>query len=102
EKQLDFWHTVATRPLVSNDEALHGLLLYVNGKDDAGNYADRVAKLKSMHLLPASFNQPADQALQRGTLAVPLAKYLKVRGGLTMHLAADSPRYATRELEYRG
>src|SRR5205809_293793 len=31
QMQLDFWHEVATRLMISNDEAFHGLLLYVDG-----------------------------------------------------------------------
>lgn len=102
DAQLDFWHALATKPLVSNDEAFHGLLLYLDGKDRATTYEQRVAALKSRKLLPATFQQPGDRALTRGTLAVPLAKVLNFRGGLTMRLAGASPRYATRELEYRG
>src|SRR5688572_18124489 len=40
ERQLDFWHTLAVKPLVSNDEAFHALLLYIDGKDDAQTYSD--------------------------------------------------------------
>ena len=101
QKQLDYWHEVATKSLVSNDEAFHGLLLYIDGKDDAANYNDRVASLKSRGFLPKSFNRGRDDALERGTVAVALAKHLNLHGGLTMHLLGISPRYATRELEYR-
>jgi hypothetical protein len=100
--QLDYWHELAVKPLISNDEALHGLLLYLDDADAATSYDQRVTTLKSRHLLPANFNQPADQALTRGTLAVPIAKILNYKGGLTVHLTGFSPRYATRELEYRG
>lgn len=102
EQQLDFWHEVATRNLVSNDEAFHGLLLYLDGKDAATSYEARVATLRSRGLLPGGFSQPGNQALQRGTLAVALVKTLKIQGGLTMRLFGNSAHYATRELDYRG
>ena len=102
QQQLDYWHEVASKPLVSNDEAFHGLLLYLDGKDDATTYDQRVATLKSRDFLPTNFNRTASDALDRGTVAVALAKHLGLRGGLTMRLTGVTPRYATRELEYRG
>src|SRR5687768_10395503 len=81
QQQLDYWHEVATKPLISNDEAFHGLLLYLDGKDDATTYDQRVAALNWRGLLPKNFDKPAAAALERGTLAVPLAKHLGLRGG---------------------
>ena len=102
QQQLDYWHEVATKPLISNDEAFHGLLLYLDGKDDANAYDQRVATLRSRGFLPKHFSRGANEVLERGTLAVALAKHLNLRGGLTMRLTGVTPRYATRELEYRG
>src|SRR5689334_20102419 len=68
--QMDFWHELAAQKLTSNDEAFHGLLLYLDGKDDAKDYAGRVATLKSRKMLPADFGRPADEAVTRGTLSV--------------------------------
>src|ERR1700722_8351976 len=34
DAQLSFWHELAERHLTSNDDAFHGLLLYLDGKDD--------------------------------------------------------------------
>ncbi len=100
DTQLDFWHHLATRSLVSNDEAFHGMLLYLDGKDDAQGFAQRTQTLKSRRLIPANFNRPADEALQRGTLAYSIARTLNIKGGLTVRLTGLSPRYAIRELEY--
>ena len=102
DKQLDFWHEIATKNLISNDEAFHGILLYLDGKDDATTYEQRVATLKSRGYLPQSFDQGEIRAVERGTVAVPIAKSLKLKGGLTMRLTGGmSPRYAMRELVYR-
>src|SRR5437660_11795959 len=51
DAQMEFWHTLASRKLTSNDEAFHGLLLYLDGRDEAGAYADRVKLLKSRRML---------------------------------------------------
>src|SRR3982751_4788532 len=68
DAQMEFWHTLANQPLTSNDEAFHGLLLYLDSQDPAADYAGRVQVLKERGLLDRTFDQPADQAVQRGTL----------------------------------
>src|SRR6266705_5622722 len=64
DSQLEFWHTLATRPVTSNDEAFHGLLLYADGQDPAKDYNGRLSTLKSRKMLPANFERPADQAAE--------------------------------------
>ena len=54
--QLEFWHALTDEPVASNDQAFHGMLLYLDGKDDASNYAERVQSMKSRRLLPSSNN----------------------------------------------
>lgn len=101
QTQLDFWHELADRPLTCNDEAFHGLLLYLDGQDSAADYAGRVQLLKSRGLLPARFDRTAEQAVTRGTLAVAIAKALNIKGGLMNRLSGGTcPRYATRELVF--
>ena len=100
ETQLDFWHTLASRPLTSNDEAFHGLLLYMDGEDKAGGYGQRVQVLKERKMLPRSFAGPADLAVSRGDLAVGVCRLLEIRGGLMMRLTGVHPRYAVKELEF--
>jgi hypothetical protein len=102
ETQLEFWHSLAEQPVTSNDDAFHGLLLFLDGTDPASDYAGRVAALKERRYLPAGFDQPAEQAVSRGTLAVALARVLEVRGGIMMSLTGKTPRYATKELVFLG
>lgn len=100
EKQMEFWHTLAEQPVTSNDDAFHALLIFVDGEDASPDYAARVAKLKEKKLLRDSFNQPANQAADRGTYAVALSRALKIRGGVVMSIIGATPRYATKELEF--
>jgi hypothetical protein len=97
-QQMEFWHELAARPVACNDEAFHGLLLYVDPNAGAADYAARTAALKQRGLLPATFDEPADRAVGRGTVAVIVANRLKVKGGLMRRALPDSPRYAIREL----
>ena len=100
DAQVDFWHALNDEPVTSNDEAFHGLLLYMDGKDDSADYAARVANLKSRNMLPASFNEPAEQGVRRGTVAVALMRLLNNKGGVTVHVVGPLPRYAVRELMF--
>src|SRR3954447_21434803 len=67
-QQLEFWHSLTTEPITTNDQAFHGLLLYVDGKDDSADYASRVRTLKQRQMLPAGFDEPATAPATRGTL----------------------------------
>jgi hypothetical protein len=99
---LDFWHELANRPVTCNDDAFHGLILYLDQTDPSADYSARVQTLKSRHLIPQAFNGPADDAVTRGTLAVAISSALNIKGGMMMHLSPDCARYATRELVYEG
>jgi len=101
QSRVAFWHTLAERPVVSNDEAWHGLLLLVDDQDPAEDYAGRVEQLKSRDMLPAGFDRPADEAVRRGDLAIAICRILKINGGVIMRIIGPIPRYATRELVYR-
>jgi len=98
--QMEFWHRLVDRKLTSNDEAFHGLLLFLDGEDPAEDYTARVTILKERNLLSEDFDEPADAAVRRGSLAVAIAHALRIRGGLTMRIFGPTPRYATRELQY--
>jgi hypothetical protein len=57
-------------------------------------------------MIPADFNEPADAAVQRGTVAVAMCQTLGIKGGLTMRVLdpvfGTIPRYAVRELQFKG
>jgi len=102
DAQLSFWHELASHHLTSNDDAFHGILLDLDGHDKSANYAQRVTTLKSRGMLKASFDEPADTAIERGTMATIVVKVLGIHGGWAMHVFGDTQRYALRELVYLG
>jgi hypothetical protein len=102
DAQINFWHSLADEPVCSNDAAFHGLLLYFDNTDNSADYPARVALLKSRGMLLSGFDQPADAAIQRGTLAVALCRALQIKGGATMRVLGPTDRYALRELQFMG
>lgn len=102
DTQMEFWHALAQTPITSNDDAFHGLLLYLDNKDDCADYPARVASLKSRGMLPDSFDRHANESVTRGNLAVAIVRIVQIKGGVMMRLTGAGPRYATRELVYEG
>lgn len=100
DAQMKYWHELTDEPVTTNDQAFHGLLLYMDQKDDSADYAARVATLKSRKMLPQNFNEPATAAVRRGTVAVAIMRLLKEHGGVTTTLLGPIPRYAVRELMF--
>ena len=100
ETQIEFWHRLAEQSVTSNDDAFHGLLMFLEGDDPAEDYAGRVSVLRRRGMLPGGFDQPANQAVERGTLAVAIVKALKIDGGVMLRLFGPTPRYAVRELVF--
>ena len=70
--ELEFWHTLPGRSAVTNNEGLHGLLLLIDGQDAATTYEERTDLLKQRGWMDTDFSEPADMAMQRGTLAKAL------------------------------
>jgi hypothetical protein len=102
DSRMDFWHTLATDRICSNDEAFHGLLLYIDQADKAKNFDERVKLMKYLGMLPDGFDGKAKEAVTRGTVAVAVVKVLEIKGGIILHVFPKSERYATRELVFEG
>lgn len=96
--ELDFWQGLETQPLLSNHDALHGLLLLADGKDDVGGFADRLTEARRRGWLGATAPLDSDGAATVGLVSVALCEVLKIDGGLTMKVLGSSQRYCTRAL----
>lgn len=102
DKQLEFWHSLPGRSAVSNNEGLHGLILFIDGQDPNETYEARVSYAKEKGWLPGHFNEPGEMVMQRGTLARAIAKGVDIKGGVMMRVTGGNARYAARELQYMG
>ncbi|MFM9957080.1 MAG: hypothetical protein ACKVZJ_03325 [Phycisphaerales bacterium] len=100
--QLDFWHSLPGKSAVSNNEGLHGLILFADGTDPSTNYDERVALAKERGWVSQSFNEPGDLVMQRGTLAKAVTVATGIKGGVMMQITNSHGRYAARELQYLG
>jgi hypothetical protein len=99
---LDFWDSLETQPVTTNDDALHGLLLLVRQDPPAETWEARVGAAKERGWLSEETTLKANESAQMGFIAVCLCDILDVQGGLSMRLFGQIPRYSTRELVHMG
>lgn len=100
EDELDFLSDVNEMTAVTNNDALHGLLIFADGKDESTTYDERLALAKSRKWVPSGFDRPANESASVGWLSMAGCQICSIKGGLTMHLLGPSPRYCTKELVY--
>jgi len=99
-QELDFLEALSKQVVVTNGDALHGLISFADGADLASTYEGRVEIAKRRRWLPSGWDRPAAESAQVGWIAVAACRILDIRGGLTMHLTGPTPRYATKELVF--
>lgn len=102
QTELAFWDAASGRAMISNDEGLHGLLLFAQGDDACKTYDERLARAREAGWVAESWHEDGDLAMQRGTLARAVAVHCKITGGVMMRVLGPVPRYALRELQYLG
>lgn len=100
DAELQFWQQLETQPVVTNNDALHGLTLLADGQDPTQDYEQRVAAARTRGWLGASDAPPANESARMGTIAVAICEILDIKGGVTMHVFGPIPRYCTRELVF--
>ncbi|MDG2424215.1 MAG: hypothetical protein P8M22_09575 [Phycisphaerales bacterium] len=104
DEDFDFWDILSKQSVVTNNDALHGLLLLADGSDPCDTYECRYEAAVTKGWFDGSWGgmPPADQSSKTGWIAVAGCKILAIKGGLTMQVFGDSPRYCSRELTFMG
>ena len=99
--EMDFWDELAETRAVSNHDATHALLLSFGG-DAAQDYAARVAEAKKRGWISDSAELPPNETARVGWIARAICMEAGISGGITMRVLGPRPRYAVRELNFRG
>jgi hypothetical protein len=97
-----FLDRVASMPTVTENDALRGLLMLLDGKDPSEGFAQRVEALKARRIVDPQWDFVADRPITKGRLAYMLYQACKVPGGLTLTLTGPSERYCLKELQFIG
>lgn len=101
-QELDYMEALGKQVVVTNDDALHGLITFADGADLCPDYDARVKVAREKQWVGESWNAPADESATVGWMAVAGCRIAGVKGGLSMRLFGPTPRYATRELVFMG
>jgi len=103
EDELEFLAQLEHAPVVTNDDALHGLLLFQRGEDPFESYEARAEEARRLGWIPLRGDVPrANESVKIGTVSVAVARIAGLKGGLTMRVLGPTPRAATKELIYLG
>jgi len=92
---------ISTQAAVSENDAMHGLLLLVDGKDNAKNFAQRVKLLADAGILSRNWTFVASRPITKGKLAYMVYQAAGMSGGVILSVSGPSQRYCLRELQYQ-
>jgi hypothetical protein len=100
DQQIEFMAAVEKMPAVTNNDALHALLMLQDGDDANVDYAARVQDAIRRGWLADRWSALPNEAARVGWMASAGCVVMQVKGGLSMHLLGPTPRYATKELVF--
>ena len=98
EAELDYLEALESQRVVTNHDALHGLMLLTDGADSHETYEQYLADARQRGWIARNTAPEANESAAIGMMAVGACDILAIKGGLTMRLFGRSPRYCTREL----
>lgn len=101
ENSAAFLDRVSSQDRVSENDAMRGILMVLEGRDTAQTFGQRVQALRDKGILPAGADLEAGRAVTRGRLAYMICQACKIRGGIMLRVAGPSQRYCLRELQDR-
>ncbi len=101
EQELDHAESLESTSVVTNNDMLHGFIVFVSGEDPWTTYAQRVLDARSRGWVPKDWREPANESATVGRMASIASHIVEIRGGLSFMLLGPTPRYALRELTYQ-
>jgi len=102
EDSASFLDRVSSQDVVGMDDAMRGVLLLLDGEDNAKGFAERVQILTNRGIVDPKWHCSASLPIRRGKLAYMIYQACKMKGGVILLLTGPSQRYCLRELQYRG
>ena len=102
ESSAAFLDRMADESLVTQNDAMRGMVMLIDGDDTFDTFQDRVTYLQGLSVVPTSWNLDASGFLTRGQLAYMSYVASEMSGGVWLTVAGPSQRYCLREMQYRG
>ncbi len=101
EQELDHAESLESTAVVTNNDMLHGFIVFAGGEDPWTTYAQRVLDARARGWVPKGWNEPANESATVGRMASIASHIVEIRGGLSFMILGPTPRYALRELMYQ-
>jgi len=102
ESSAAFLDRMADQKAVTQNDAMRGMVMLLDGADAFDTFQDRVTYLQSVSVVPTNWNLDASKSLTRGQLAYMTYVASEMSGGVWLVVAGPSQRYCLREMQYRG
>ena len=100
EDSAAFLDRMSSQENVSENDAMRGILLLLDGKDKAQTFQERVTVLRERKIVDASWDFSASRPITRGKYAYMIYQASKMPGGIMLMVTGPSQRYCLRELQY--
>lgn len=97
-----FIDRISSETLVSEDNAMRGVLMLLDEQDAAKNFRERVDKLLARKVIDRTWSYDAARPITRGKVAYMIYQACGISGGVVLQLTGPSQRYCLRELQYLG
>jgi len=101
ENSAEYLDRISSQTIVSENDAMRGILLLLDGKDSAGSFAERLKTLRERQIVPGRWDCRPRRPLTRGRMAYMVYQACKAPGGVMLTLIGPTQRYCLRELQYR-
>jgi len=101
EDSAAFLDRLSSQDTVSENDAMHGLILLLRGHDDATSFEQRRKRLAQQNIVSDRWAFQADRPITRGKLAYMIFQAIQPPRGVLLTLTGPNQRYCLRELEYR-
>ena len=100
EDSAAFLDRVSSQTKVTENDALRGILLLVDGKDTEATFDLRIKALTSRKIADPSWEYAANKPVSRGKMAYMIYQACKMQGGVTLMLTGPTQRYCLREMQF--
>ncbi len=101
ENSAAYLDRISSQANVSENDALRGILLLLDGDDKAETFAQRVEILQGRSIVAQRWNHDASRPITRARLAYMIYQSCDMPGGVILTLTGPTQRYCLRELQWR-
>lgn len=97
-----FLYELSEKKHCTLDDAYRGMLYFIDGTDTADDFEQRAARLAMHEVIDKRWTHNPNSPATKGRIGYMLARAIGIKGGVMYNITGASPRYALRELAYRG